>query len=156
MVTKTDYKKIMVPIDGSKFSQQALEIAIEISKKFNAALYLVTIIDISSVNPPGALLGSQRKTMRKSLDMIKTAVKHEAEKMLSEKASICKKNDIDVHYEVLDGSPSDTILKLIKKWDVDLVVLGSQGLSGFSKIKALGSVSRRVSELASCPVLISH
>ena len=155
MAIKTDYKKIMVPLDGSKFSQQALEIAIEISKKFNASLYLVTIIDITNVNPPGALLGSQKK-IRKSLDVIKTAVKHEAEKMLSEKASICKKNEVDVHYEVLDGSPSDIILKLIKKWDVDLVVLGSQGLSGLSKIKALGSVSRRVSELASCPVLISH
>jgi len=156
MVTKADYKKIMVTFDGSKFSQNALETAMEISKKFGASLYLVTIIDISKVNPPGALLGSQKKTMKKSLDVIKTAAKYEAEKMLSEKASICKKNGVDVHYEVLDGSPSDTILKLIKKWDVDLVVLGSQGLSGFSKIKALGSVSRRVSELASCPVLISH
>jgi len=156
MVTKGDYKKIMVPFDGSKFSQKALEIAIEISKKFSASLYLITIIDISSVSPPGALLGSQKKMITKSLDIIKSAAKYEAEKILSEKASICKKNGADVHYEVLDGVPSDEILKLIKKWDVDLVVIGSQGLSGFSKIKALGSVSRRVSELASCPVLISH
>jgi nucleotide-binding universal stress UspA family protein len=156
MAIKNDYKKIMVPYDGSKFSQKALEIAIEISKKFTASLYLVTIIDVSSVSPPGALLGSQKKVMKKSIDVIKSATTHKVEKMLLEKVSICKKNGIDTHYEVLDGAPSDAILKLIKKLRIDLVVIGSHGLSGFSKIKALGSVSRRVSELASCPVLISH
>jgi nucleotide-binding universal stress UspA family protein len=156
MVTKGDYKKIMVPFDGSKFSQKALEMAIEISKKFSASLYLITIMDISSVRPPGAILGSQKKVIAKSLDVIKSAAKYEAEKILSEKASICKKNDVDVHYEVLDGAPSNALLKLIKKWDMDLVVIGSHGLSGFSKIKALGSVSRKVSELADCPVLIVH
>jgi nucleotide-binding universal stress UspA family protein len=156
MVTKNDYKKILVPFDGSKFSEKALETAIEISKKFDASLYLVTILDISSVSPPGALLGSQKKTMKKSFEVIKSATKHEAERMLSEKISICKKAGIDAQYDFLEGVPSDMILKSIKKSDIDLVVLGSHGLSGFSKIKALGSVSRRVSELASCPVLILH
>ena len=151
-----NYKKILVPFDGSKFSENALGTAIEISKKFDASIYLITIIDISLVSPPGALLGSQKKTMKKSLNMIKSATKHEAEKKLLEKLSICKKAGIDTHYEILEGAPSDIILKTIKKLDIDLVVMGSQGLSGFSKIKVLGSVSRKVSELANCPVLISH
>jgi len=155
MVPK-NYKKILVPFDGSKFSDKALETAIEISKKFDASLYLITIMDISSVSPPGALLGSQKKTMKKSLEMIKSATKHEAEKRILEKISICKKVGIDVRYDILEGVPSDMILKLIKKSDTDLVVMGSQGLSGFSKIKVLGSVSRKVSEISSCPVLIVH
>jgi nucleotide-binding universal stress UspA family protein len=154
MVIKNDYKKILVPFDGSKFSQNALEIAIEISRKFDASIYLITIIDISSVSPPGALLGSQKKAMEKSFDMIKSAAKYESEKMLLEKISICKKSGIDAHYAILEGVPSDMILKLIKKSDIDLVVMGSQGLSGFNKVKVLGSVSRRISEIASCPVLI--
>ena len=156
MVTKNGYKKILVPFDGSKFSEKALETAIEISKKFDASLYLITILDVSSVSSPGALLGSQKKTMKKSFEMIKSTTKHEAERMLSEKISICKKAGIDAQYDILEGVPSDMILKSIKKSDIDLVILGSHGLSGFSKIKALGSVSRRISELASCPVLISH
>ncbi|HYL65785.1 MAG TPA: universal stress protein [Nitrosopumilaceae archaeon] len=156
MVTKADYKKIMVPFDGSKFSQNALETAIEISKKFGASLYLVTIIDISSVSPPGALLGSQKKMIVKSLDVIKSAAKYEAEKILLKKTSVCKNAGIDSHYDILEGTPSDIILKLIKKYDIDLVVIGSHGLSGFSKIKALGSASRRISEMSNCPVLIIH
>ena len=146
----------MVPFDGSKFSEKALETAIEISKKFDASLYLITIIDISSVSPPGALLGSQKKKMKNSFEMIKSATKHEAEKRLLEKTSICKKAGIDVHYDILEGVPSDMILKLIKKSDIDLVVMGSQGLSGLRKIKVLGSISRKVSETSICPVLIVH
>ena len=153
MPVKSDYKKIMVPFDGSKFSEKALEIAIELSKKFNASLYLVTIIGMSRVNPPGAFLGSQKK-MRKSFDEIKSAIKSESEKMLLEKRSICIKAGIDANYTILGGVTSNLILKLIKKSDIDLVVMGSHGLSGFNKIKALGSVSRRISEIASCPVMI--
>ena len=156
MVTKIGYKKIMVPFDSSKFSQNALEIAIEISKKFSASLHLVTIIDISNVNPPGALLGSQKKTMKKSLDEIKSVVKYEFEKTLLEKTSVCKNAGIDSHYYILEGAPSDIILKLIKKYDIDLVVIGSHGLSGLNKIEALGSASRRISESSNCPVLIIH
>jgi len=156
MITKNSYKKILVPFDGSKFSEKALESAIEISKKFDASLYLLTILDVSSIRPPGALLGSQKKTMKKSFELIKSVAKHEAEKKLLEKSAICKKAGIVVQYDILEGVPSDMILKLIKKFDIDLVVMGSQGLSGFSKIKVLGSVSRKVSEIASCPVLISH
>ena len=156
MATKADYKKILVPFDGSKFSENALKIAIELSKKFNASIYLITIIDVSHVNPPGALLGSQKKTMKKSLEMIKSATKHESEKKLLEKISICKNVGITVRYDILEGVPSDIILKSIKNSDIDLVVMGSQGLSGFSKIKVLGSVSRKVSETSRSPVLIVH
>jgi hypothetical protein len=42
------------------------------------------------------------------------------------------------------------------KEKVDLVVVGSVGLSGISKIRVLGSVSRAIVEMASCPVLIVH
>jgi len=41
-----------------------------------------------------------------------------------------------------------------KKMKVDIIVIGSVGLTGIKKLKALGSVSRKVSELSDCPVLI--
>ena len=49
------------------------------------------------------------------------------------------------------GYPSDKILEFAEKHQVNLIVIGSIGLSGFSRIKALGSVSRNVSERANCP-----
>ena len=51
---------------------------------------------------------------------------------------------------------SEKIVEFAEKENVDLIVIGNIGLSGLSKVKALGSVSRSVSESASCPVLIVH
>lgn len=51
---------------------------------------------------------------------------------------------------------AETILEFAKKEKSDLIIIGSTGLGGFSKIKALGSVSRMVSERAKCPVMIIH
>jgi nucleotide-binding universal stress UspA family protein len=57
---------------------------------------------------------------------------------------------------VIYGHPSDKILEFAEKHHIDLIVMGSTGLSGFSKLKALGSVARNVSERAKCPVMIMH
>ncbi len=62
--------------------------------------------------------------------------------------------EITTKGSVLEGSTANELLKSIKENRIDLVVIGSQGLSGLSRIKALGSVSRKISELADCPVMI--
>jgi nucleotide-binding universal stress UspA family protein len=53
-------------------------------------------------------------------------------------------------------SISDTILKFANKEKANLIVMGNIGLSGISKLKTLGSVSRSIAEKSSCPVLIVH
>jgi nucleotide-binding universal stress UspA family protein len=58
--------------------------------------------------------------------------------------------------EIDNGYPPEKIIEFAKNEQVDLIVIGSVGLSELSKVKALGSVSRSVSERAICPVLIVH
>lgn len=52
------------------------------------------------------------------------------------------------------GSPVEKIIEFAHKEKVDVIVMGNIGLSGFSKLKALGSVSRGGSERAEVPVMI--
>lgn len=55
------------------------------------------------------------------------------------------------------NSISDQILKFAKDNQVDLIIMGSERLEKrISKVRALGSVSRGVSERASCPVVLIH
>jgi nucleotide-binding universal stress UspA family protein len=54
------------------------------------------------------------------------------------------------------GSIVDNIIKYAEEEKVDLIVIGNIGLGGFSKFKALGSVSRSLTEKAICPILIVH
>jgi nucleotide-binding universal stress UspA family protein len=63
---------------------------------------------------------------------------------------------MDSYYEVVAGRPVEAILKYERGLLPDLIVIGSQGLHGIGSVKALGSVSRKVSELAKCPVMIIH
>ena len=53
------------------------------------------------------------------------------------------------------GYPSDVIIKHAEKDNVGLIIMGTTGLRGISKIKALGSVARRLSEEA-VSVLLVH
>lgn len=77
-------------------------------------------------------------------------------KILAEKKLEIEAVGVDVDSRVEVGYPSDKILAVAKDEDVDLIVIGSVGLSGFSRLMAMGSVSRTVSEKAHCPVLIVH
>jgi|ERR671911_533343 nucleotide-binding universal stress UspA family protein len=79
-----------------------------------------------------------------------------ASKMLEEEKRKFSHHNINIETISLNGYPPEKIIGFANKEKVDLIVIGNVGLSGLSKIKALGSVSRSVSERASCPVLIVH
>jgi nucleotide-binding universal stress UspA family protein len=79
-----------------------------------------------------------------------------ASKMLEEERKKYAHHNIKIETILLNGYPSEKIVEFAEKENVNLIVIGNIGLSGLSKVKALGSVSRSVSESASCPVLIVH
>jgi nucleotide-binding universal stress UspA family protein len=64
--------------------------------------------------------------------------------------------EIAISTHVLLGAPADKIIEFGDRENIDLIIIGNVGLKGTTKIKTLGSVSRRVSEVASCPVLLVH
>jgi len=145
------YDKILIPYDGSKFSEKALETAKTLAKISDATLYIVTVLDVSDVSPPGLI---RSKETRKTFDEIRNSIRRSVETALEQREQECRYGGIKVSTQINEGSASDELLKFIMKNNIDLVVIGSQGLSGLSKLKALGSVSRKISELADCPIMI--
>ena len=145
------YGNILVPYDGSTYSQKALKMAFNMARAFDSSLHLVNVIDVSTVSPPGQI---RSKDTRKTLDQIKGAVKTSVESYLQKIQKDYGDSGVIIKGFVLEG---DVIVKLLKFMDdhsIDLVIIGSKGLSGVSKIMTLGSVSRKISELAKCPVVI--
>lgn len=146
------YSNILVPYDGSKYSQKALKMAFEIAKTFDSSLNLVNVIDISAVSPPGKI---RSKDTQKTLDQIKRSVKTSVESYLQKiQKDHHEDSGVIVKGFVLEGDVTGKLLKFIQDRNIDLVIIGSRGLSGVSKIMTLGSVSRKISELAKCPVVI--
>ena len=77
------------------------------------------------------------------------------EKVLSK--ALKKVNKIKPNFKVskilLEGRPADKIIETAKKGNIDMIVMGSRGLGGIIGF-ILGSVSDRVADRATCPVLI--
>jgi nucleotide-binding universal stress UspA family protein len=150
------YKRILVPFDGSNFSKRSLSEAVQIAKMTGGVIYLCTIVSIGNVVPPGSLLGLVKSASTGNLQkrLLKSA-KIYVDNLLNAQRSYCKSKGVESYYKiVIDGNIAEEILKIAKKNSIDLIVIGSQGLHGIGKIKSLGSVSRKVSEHATCPVLI--
>ena len=151
------YERILVPFDGSKFAKKALDEAIKIAQNTDSVLYLCTVVTVSNVIPPGSLLGFVKDTSASELrSRLIKSVKAEAEKTLNYQAFVyCKSKGVKANYKIIvNGNIAEEILKTAKQKLINLIVIGSQGLHGISRIKTLGSVSRKVSELADCTVLI--
>lgn len=150
-------KKILVPYDGSKYSKKAISYAKEMTRKFDAIMYLLTVVDEHEYLH-GVLLAELEDdyTIKDTVQkFIKSEVKI-AQKITSKLAKQYEKEKIKVHHHAMKGNPTEAILDYAKANNIDLIILGSKGLSGFGKLNALGSVSRKISEMAKCPVMIIH
>ena len=148
------FEKILVPYDGSKFSKMAVSKAIEVSDRLESKVYLFSVITIDYIQPPGSLLGLVGKSSQKSKAKILTHAKKKTMKLLESEAQKFKKQGRRIECKIAIGDTAKEILDFSNKKKVTLIIIGSQGLHGISKIKALGSTSRKISEFAHCPVLI--
>lgn len=153
--------KILVPHDGTEMSDRALYKSKEFAKAFNADLLVLHVIEHVLI-PPSLVLGNDRIWIARTRRSISRKLEEAWMKMAQEKLirGLIKEN-IKATPRVLVGntinSVSDQILKFAKDNQVDMIIMGSKRLERrISKVKALGSVSRGVSERASCPVLIIH
>ena len=82
-----------------------------------------------------------------------------AEAMLKDRMEKVKANGINVRFITGMGAPEEGIIDVAENEQVDLIVMGSRELKrekeyGAGKLKLLGSVARRVSEIAESPVMI--
>lgn len=146
--------KILVPYDGSKYSTKALTRATELAHNLDSEIILFSVVNVGYVSPPGLLGIIKSKKEKESIKKWSKSVRTDIEKMLKNALKKCESKGITASYVISEGEISSTILDFAIKKRISLIVIGSHGLHGIGKLKTLGSVSRRVSENAKCPVLI--
>ena len=150
--------KILLPHDGTEISDKVLDKAKEFAKAFNAELYILHVIEHIPI-PPSLILGNDRQWIAESRRSIAKKLKEGWLKMAKEKINpFLEKENIKFNTIVLTAEKpvSEQILKFATDKNVNLIIVGNQRLNKISKIKALGSVSRKISENADCPVMIIH
>lgn len=144
--------KILVAVDGSTHSKKAVELSIDLAKKWNSKIYLIHVREKKNI-PEGfkelkykgeKLSIVERKPFSEYFDMV-----CERDQFLGEAAEILKSAGINVERICIEGDPADEIIKAAKKYNVDLIVMGSRGLGRFS-IAVMGNVSTKVCNHAHC------
>ena len=137
---------ILVPFDGSAYSVRAFNAALDIAKKQDAKLNVLTCLEKNNL---GAWYKDKRINKKIVLDAKKFAID-----FLSNLESTAEKSDISLSVHVLETkSISKQIVDFANSKKINLIVIGSHGQTGFNKF-VLGSVSNSVSQLAKCPILI--
>ena len=150
------YKKILVAIDGSEPSNNALEHAVTIATKFKAKLIMLAIVQrvmipifpddgfggvpLSAVKDMAQYQDKMREVYQSVLDDAMIQIKTEHPGLMVE--AVLK-----------EGRPSVTIVDQAENESVDLIVMGSRGIGGYTGW-ILGSTSRRVVDSCTKPVII--
>ncbi len=138
------FKNILVPYDGSSHSKQAFKVALDMAKKYNSKLSMITVLDTSHGYWANTSLWD------KATGGAKTLVTKEFESF----ESTAKKAKVSFHSEIIEShSVTKTISSYSKSKKIDLIVMGAQGITGWDKF-VLGSVSDGVVHRVRCPVLI--
>lgn len=151
------FTKILVPVDGSKYSQDAAEYAVKIAKLMKAKVVVLHVVPmpayaftysvwdgVSPVAIPTPL------TFELSDDEKKVA-----KELVDSVRKIAEKAGVGVETKLVEHRPSvpDAIIQFASEAGVDLIVMGTKGRTGIKRF-LLGSVTESVVHHAHCPVLV--
>lgn len=128
--------RILVPLDFSGKSRQALRYAIPLAQKFSARIHLVHVLP-----DPG-------KAPKDDLIRLRLA----ALKRLGQTAAQLMPPRLQAENAVLTGRPAEEILALAEKNSIDLIVLTTKGRSGLKRA-LVGSTAEQIMRHALCPVM---
>ena len=140
------YKKVLVPLDGSPFSECVLD-----HVKIMAAgckipevklVYVVEPVNPGMYDVPG-----------KYVEEIQNAAISTAEEYLKKITAKLVANDVSASWVVLRGVVAEAILDYARKNEIDLVIMSTHGRSGVARW-AMGSVADRVARQATVPVML--
>ncbi len=135
------FKKILVPLDGSKYSDKALHRACEVVNAFDSKLILLYVVEKSlpiNLLDRKEYLGILRKFGNKTLDKAN---------------NVLLKKGITAKTFLKEGNIVKEIEKVAKKEKCDLIIVGNRGLGSVTRF-LLGSVSNKIAQSSSCSLLI--
>lgn len=157
--------KILVPVDGSTASINAVKKSIELAKKMNGTIKLLSVVHIDGLQNylrykkqwsqvDGSAI-SELNQLNPEEKKIEEKMKENSWRILKAVVEKLDFSNIHTEEEVLIGEPYEVILETARNENFDLIVMGNRG---FSKIKRffVGSVTQRVISDSPCPVLVMH
>jgi nucleotide-binding universal stress UspA family protein len=141
------YQRIMVAVDGSETAERGLKEAIALANDQKAQLAIVYVIDLVVIfefgEPVVTYADSAREYARSTVEGARRAAQE-----AGIEPDILSPEIVTTGYHV-----ADTIAQLARDWKADLLVVGTHGRRGVSRL-LLGTVAERIVRVAPCPLLL--
>lgn len=143
------FKRILVPVDGSKTSILGLEKAIKMAKNERATLCLLHVVDerVITQNIDGGAV---------AIDQLLNSLLVAGKEILANAEAAARKQRVRVKTVLIEnmlGGVSDEIVRQAKKWRADLIVIGTHGRRGVTRL-VMGSDAESVVRTTPVPVLL--
>jgi len=137
------YSNILIAVDGSKFSENAVKRGIELAKQLSASVTLLCVIDFLKIvaNAEGEVVNPEVFNI---FEDDATLIVNQ----LAKKYSYPKTKKMTV-----EGMPTEAILKTAKSLKADLIIMGTHGRKGLSHL-FLGSVAEYVIRHSTLPTMV--
>ena len=137
-------RSIVVGTDGSEPAERAVREAIDIAARDGARLHIVTAFHDPAM---------WRERIPSGATTVSINLREVADSVVSRAVREAEAKGVEVETHQREGDPAEAILDTATEVNADLIVVGNRGLSGIRRF-LLGSVSQKVSEHASCNVMI--
>ncbi len=143
------YKRILVPVDGSRTSNLGLREAIKLAKGHRAKLRVIHVVDVFLAAQSSVYADAGAGDM---LD----ALEESGKRAIKNARALAERHEVRVEsalFKMPGGRVGDFICREAKRWGADLIVMGTHGRRGFSHL-VLGSDAETVVKSSGTPVLL--
>jgi len=140
--------KILIAIDGSDFSQAALESVIARPWPTDTEVRVLNVVE-----PPSLLMGREMAGPDPEFEAVWKALREQAKDLVAKATDKLRRSQLNASPELVEGDPKSQIIDIAERWRADMIVLGSHGRTGLARF-LMGSVSQDVVRHAHCSVEI--
>lgn len=144
------FDKVLLTTDGSRFAEEAAEVALGLAKKCSAEVRVVTVVE----HPP--YYGTPEASALYDAELYRS-LSAELEKLGQDAVERLGKTVAEAGLSgstaVRRGAPAEEICAEAEEWGADVIVLSTHGRTGLARL-VLGSVANQVVNHACCPVLL--
>lgn len=140
--------KILLAIDGSRFSDAASEAVIRNAPPRETEVRVVHVVE-----PPSLIVSREMRAHDPHFKELWRETEQQGEAIVKKTAERLRAKGFKVITAVEKGDPKSRIIEVAAKWNADLIVLGSHGRRGVERF-VMGSVAEYVTRYASCSVVV--
>ena len=138
------FKKILCPVDFSQFTQEVINYAIDIAKKYGSELHVMHVVpNMTYFTPYESFLTPE------NLVAIEKNIQDEVERKFTK---LLKGDGVPTKRVVREGTAFVEIIDYAKTEGIDLIVMGTHGHSTIEHI-LIGNVAEKVVRKSPCPVM---